>query len=434
LSRPSNRKPSRPSLPREPPARQAPPPRQALTNVGGTIASRGDPAFCVPLVTAFEAANETPDTDPRESLTHGFHAFPARMHPAIARVLLRELSLGHASRVLDPFCGSGTVLVESMLAGWRSLGSDLDPLALRLARVKTEHREERMRERFLDELERVCEASTKRVRDRVDVRADLSAAERSWYEVHTLKELAGLLEEVRAVRDSRDRQALEMVFSAIAVKFSRQHADTAERPSDKRIRKGLPTEFFMRKGIELADRWKALADALPEHWHPPRLVLSDARVLPHTLAGEFRCDLVLSSPPYGGTYDYVHHHARRYAWLGIQPKALREGEIGARRHLSPEIAGRGETPHARWDRELLSVLVAMRELMRPDAAMILLIGDAELGRDRVPADRQLERLAGAAELEVVAVASQARADWRGGQPRQEHLVAMRARVGKPLRE
>jgi hypothetical protein len=108
-------------------------PRKPLTNVGGAIESRGDPAFCVPLVAALEAGSAEPDSDPALGLTHGFHAFPARMHPAIARVLLRELSLGRASRVLDPFCGSGTVLVEAMIAGWRSLGSDLDPLALRLA-------------------------------------------------------------------------------------------------------------------------------------------------------------------------------------------------------------------------------------------------------------------------------------------------------------
>jgi len=382
----------------------------------------------VPLVAAFEAASETPQNDLRESLTHGFHAFPARMHPAIARVLLRELSIGPSSRVLDPFCGSGTVLIEAMLAGWKSLGSDLDPLALRLARVKTERRDLRSRERFLDELERVGDASTKRVRERVDTRADLSASERQWYEIHTLKELAGILAEIREVRDGRDRRALEMVFSAIVVKFSQQRAETAERPTDKRIRKGLPTEFFMRKGNELADRWALLADALPEHSHAPRLVLSDARVLPHTLAGEFRCDLILTSPPYGGTYDYLHHHARRHAWLGIQSKALREGEIGARRHLSPDEPLRGEQPRARWDRELSAALVALRELMRPEATMVLLIGDAEIGRERVPADQQLERLAGPAELEVVAVASQSRPDWRGGLPRREHLVALRARV------
>jgi SAM-dependent methyltransferase len=386
----------------------------------------------VPLRAALEAACEAPDLDPRVNLTHGFHAYPARMHPAIARVLLRELASGVAPRVLDPFCGSGTVLVEAMLAGWRALGSDLDPLALRLARVKTEIRDRPARERFLDRLEQVAEESTRRVRERVDVRADLPAEERRWYEVHTLKELAGLLEVIRAVQDGRDRRALEMVFSAIVVKFSKQHADTAPRETDKRIRKGLPTEFFMRKGVELADRWGALAEALPERWHPPRLVLSDARVLPHTLAGEFRCDLVLGSPPYGGTYDYVHHHARRHAWLGIQPKALREREIGARRNLSndrrsgPEREA-GPSPRARWDRELLAVLESLRELLRPDAPMVFLIGDAELGRERVEADRQLERLAASAELEVLAVASQARNDWRTGVPRREHLVAMRAR-------
>lgn len=409
------------------PERPPPSPRQALVNVGGQVESRGDPAFCVPLRAALEAANEAPELDPQVSLTHGFHAFPARMHPTIARVLLRELAIGPASSVLDPFCGSGTVLVEAMLAGWKSLGSDLDPLALRLARVKTEQRDRRARERFLDVVEQVAEASTRRVRERVDVRADLPPEERRWYEVHTLKELAGLLAEIRAVQDGRDRRALEMVFSAIVVKFSKQRADTAARESDKRIRKGLPTEFFMRKGVELADRWAALDEALPERWHAPRFVLSDARVLPHTLAGEFRCDLILSSPPYGGTYDYVTHHARRHAWLGIQNKALREREIGARRHLSPDRPHKGESALARWDRELLAVLVSLRELMRPDAAMVLLIGDAELGRERVPADRQLERLAGAAELDVVAIASQMRTDWRGGVPRREHLVALRAK-------
>ena len=42
-----------------------------------------------------------------------------------------------ARLVLDPFCGSGTVLVEAMIAGRRAVGTDLNPLAVRLARLKT---------------------------------------------------------------------------------------------------------------------------------------------------------------------------------------------------------------------------------------------------------------------------------------------------------
>jgi hypothetical protein len=403
--------------------------RAALSNVGGPIEARGDPAFRFPLVAAMRAQDEaerdaehdeapvTPD-----SLTHGFHAYPARMHPALARVILSEFSRGPGSEVLDPFCGSGTVAVEALVGGWRSLGSDLDPLALRLARVKTELRGPRDRRRFLARCTEVAAASERRVRDRVEVRATLPAHERAWYDVHTLKELAGLLEEIAAVDHPRDRRALEMVFSAIVVKFSRQRAETAPRAASKRIRKGLPTEFFLRKGQELEQRWIALSEAVPASHHAPRFLQADARTLPQTLAGEYRCDLVLSSPPYGGTYDYLHHHARRHAWLGINPKRLREGEIGARRDFSGKHAS-GKP--ARWDAQMLAALESVACLLAPEGVAVLLVGDAEIAGQRQPADAQIERLAGTAELEVVAVASQPRPDWRGGSPRREHLLALR---------
>ncbi|MFO7566046.1 MAG: DNA methyltransferase [Enhygromyxa sp.] len=412
--------------------------REALSNVGGPVEARGDPAFRFVLAAAMRAQDpsEDPSEDPsdehdgqplvaRDALTHGFHAYPARMHPAVARVILQELSLGPGSEVLDPFCGSGTVAVEAMVAGWRSLGSDLDPLALRLARVKTEVRSDRQRQRFLDRCAAVAEASQRRVQDRVEVRARLSAEERAWYDAHVLKELAGLLEEIRAVENEADRRALEMVFSAIVVKFSRQRSETAERAAQKRIRKGLATEFFLRKGEELARGWAELAAALPRPHHAPRFVLSDARTLPQTLAGEYRCDLVLSSPPYGGTYDYLSHHARRHAWLGINPKKLREGEIGARRQLSRSAPRGRSVARDRWDAQMLAVLESIAALLEAEGVAVLLVGDAQLGDAREPADAQLERLAEAAELAVVAVASQPRPDWRGGPPRREHLVALR---------
>jgi len=398
--------------------------------VGGPVEARGDAAFRFPLAAAMRAQDEEGE-GAREWLTHGFHAYPARMHPGLARVLLEELSVGLGSEVLDPFCGSGTVAVEAMVAGWRSLGSDLDPLALRLARVKTERRDARGRERFLQRCADVAAASERRVRDRTEVRAQLSAEELAWYDVHVLKELAGLLAEIRAIKDKRDRLALEMVFSAIVVKFSRQRAETAERTSGKRIRKGLPTEFFVRKAEELVRGWAALAEAAPASHHTPRFIQSDARTLPQTLAGEYRCDLVLTSPPYGGTYDYAQHHARRHAWLGINPKQLREGEIGARRQLSGRRARAGagtqDSAGARWDAQMAAVLVSVATLLSPEGVAVFLVGDAEVGGVRLAADKQLERLAGAAELEVVAVASQPRPDWRGGPPRTEHLVALRPR-------
>ena len=392
--------------------------RQPLSDVGGETTWRGDPAFAFVLAEAMRAQEGE-----RDELTHGFHAYPARMHPLLARTVLTEMKNAARPLVLDPFVGSGTVLVEAMVAGWRSLGADLNPLAVRLARVKTDRRDARSRKRFEGTLREVARASTARVQKRVPIHARLPREELAWYEIHVLKELAGLYEEIRRVSNERDRKALEMVFSAIVVKVSRQRSETAAHTEAKRIRKGLSTEFFERKGAELVRRWAELDRGAAKGAQRPSIVQSDVKVLPHTLSGQYRCDLVLTSPPYGGTYDYVDHHARRMAWLGLATKKMRADELGARRDLSA-TTGEGKGAATTWDRQVKQMLSSMHELLRPDGVAVLLVGDGEVGGQRIDAAAQLERLGPEVGLEPVGVASQPRRDWKGGPGRTEHLVAL----------
>lgn len=68
--------------------------------------------------------------------THGFHTYPAKMIPQVAKALLDEYGV-RAAVLFDPYCGSGTSLVESKLHGINAIGSDLNPLARLIAKVKT---------------------------------------------------------------------------------------------------------------------------------------------------------------------------------------------------------------------------------------------------------------------------------------------------------
>lgn len=68
--------------------------------------------------------------------THGFHTYPAMMIPQVARRLIRMYGRA-GDTLLDPFCGSGTSVVEARLAGLHAYGVDLNPLAVLLARVKS---------------------------------------------------------------------------------------------------------------------------------------------------------------------------------------------------------------------------------------------------------------------------------------------------------
>lgn len=416
------------------------PSRRALRYQGGHAQRRGDLEVAEVLAAALEAV----DVAERDPLTHGLHAYPARMHYAIARGVL-EAWTEPRTRVLDPFCGSGTVLVEARRLGLRACGVDLNPLALRIAEIKQAVTSEAQRDRLAELGARVVGASLDRVDRRERVRAPLSPAERQWYEPHVLLELAGLHAEIGALPAGLEQRALEVLFSAIVVKFSRQRAETSERAVHKRIGKKVVTGFFARKLEELLRRWAELAAAAPPEGPTPRLVEGDARRLSESL-GRWRFDLVLGSPPYGGTYDYAEHHARRYAWLGLSPQALLQGEIGARRNYSSHAArggdargssggdvrggSRGADPLARWEREVEQMLRSIAGMLSPRARVVLLVGDAEVAGRRIAADRQLEVLADRVGLETVASASQRRPDWEGGAPRREHLVALAPRASQ----
>src|SRR5437867_2123616 len=73
---------------------------------------------------------------PASYLVHGLHPYPAKMHPHIVKALISKFSKAN-SRIVDPFCGSGTTLVEALLAGKDSCGLDLNPQAVIVSKAKT---------------------------------------------------------------------------------------------------------------------------------------------------------------------------------------------------------------------------------------------------------------------------------------------------------
>ena len=69
-------------------------------------------------------------------LTHCYHDYPARMIPQIASKLLDMFAAVDASLLFDPYCGTGTSLVEGFIRGLNVAGTDLNPLARIIAKAK----------------------------------------------------------------------------------------------------------------------------------------------------------------------------------------------------------------------------------------------------------------------------------------------------------
>lgn len=77
--------------------------------------------------------------DDTHRYTHGIHSYPAMMVGPISKNIIDIVTqFKQVDSLFDPFAGSGTVLVEGMLAGISTIaGNDINPLALLLSKVKT---------------------------------------------------------------------------------------------------------------------------------------------------------------------------------------------------------------------------------------------------------------------------------------------------------
>lgn len=358
------------------------------------------------------------------ALTHGFHSYAGRMHPSTARKAIAALSRP-GERVLDPFCGSGTVLVEAMAAGRVATGVDASPLAVLIAKVRSTLLDEVARERLVATAVEISEAAAERARKRIRPKIPPWASrEKERFSPHVALELFGLRELVGQTAEDAVGYALRACFSSILVKFMRlPEGVPAASEGGQRIGRGVPSRFFAGRAEELARSLAALAGKTPAGTRPPEIRLGDARRLEHLQDGQFH--LVLSSPPYAGTYDYAEHHNVRFLWLGLSREGFDRVQVGAR----SESLG---SPEKRWQSDRRRWLAEIGRLVRPGGSVVLVVGDGVVGGKPEDAALAMADEAPKAGLVLAAGASQSRPtrDRRlgeifAGHKRREHMLVLR---------
>jgi len=408
--------------------------------VGGACELAGAPAEARLLAHALEVASAAPprrggaegEDDPDRVHVHGFHSYPARMHPLTAGRLVASLTAPGAL-VLDPFCGSGTVLVEAMLAGRDASGVDANPLAVELSWLKIRPRDPSALEALPGLARQLRAEADRRRRTRAGATHRYPAADVALFEPHVLLELDSLHAGIARLEDEAARRDLALVLSAILVKVSRKAADTSDAVAPRRVSAGYTSRLFAAKAGELARRLTAFHAALPAP--PPRAAVREGDAARLEGIAPRSVDAVISSPPYAATYDYLAHHEARLRWLGLDPRGLASRELGARRRyaqLSPTAAV------AAWRRELKSFLAAMGRVARPGAPLALLVADSAVGTGptgcvALRAETAVAEALAELPLRLVARASQPRPHFhRDTQaafreaPRREHALLLRA--------
>jgi len=94
--------------------------------------------------------------------THGFHPYPAKFTPQLVNKYLSSYCK-RGDFILDPFCGSGTTMVEGAINGINSVGIDLNPIAYIASKAKTNRYEEKdlyLVDKIIDKTRKINSVST----------------------------------------------------------------------------------------------------------------------------------------------------------------------------------------------------------------------------------------------------------------------------------
>lgn len=250
----------------------------------------------------------------------GVHPYPAKFISEIPRALLEILPIPSGTAALDPFCGSGSVLVESQRRGMPSVGIDLNPIACLMTRVKTSPRPRGFKEAALE----VAARSAERI-DAAEI-PDLPNINH-WFNGGVQKALAALRESIDAA-PVEYRDALQLAFSSVIVRVSNQESDTRYAAvANDCTAEGALAEF--------ARASKRISGALDERGYPlPPADVHESDTLSFAPERIGRgVGVVITSPPYPNAYEYWLYHKYRMLWLGFDPISVKSREIGARAHF-----------------------------------------------------------------------------------------------------
>ena len=366
-------------------------PRESGPPAPTAVRTAGDPVLAHRMGEALAVSGHV------DRATHGFHTYPAGMHPDCAAAVISACPGG----VHDPFCGGGTVLLEAILAGRSTSGTDLSPIALLVAATRTAD----------PALATPMRAAARKLAEQARIPSDAPVPEacQGWYEPHVAAELARIAAGIRAIPGG-ERRLLEAVFSAVAIKASWRESDTANRKVPHHRAPGTTAFLFHKKARELGRR----LETLPPH-APARLALADARKKgPPPGTG-----LVLTSPPYPGVYDYVPMQQLRLAWLGLEVGPGFHQEIGSRRAF--RSLGRQQALQ-RWREDTAAWIACQAAGLPSGGRFAIVVGDGLVGDRMVDALGPTVEALRAAGLQVIARASADRPDHARGTERIEHLV------------
>ncbi len=369
----------------------------------------------IPIEVSFREL--VPDLNRNDRYTHLIHSYPAKLIAHIPFFFLNnDIFSKQGDIVLDPFAGSGTVLLESIIAGRNSIGADSNPLARLISRVKTNKLSSELLLEHLSCIEKdfglQSEEFTPNLKN-IDY----------WFSPNVKKQLGRLFLAIRKIQDDNYKDFFLVCFSNCIKKVS--YADSrVSVPVKINLNRHKPntrlyTEVAQKiknlESVNVIEKFKEICSlnlkrinslkSLSDEYSS-KIISNDARSITVQLDGKNRvddnsADFIITSPPYAGAQKYIRSSSLNLAWLDeleneSSLKVLDSKNIGRENYKKSEYSTLCKTGvyeadllleeifkinptrsliAANYLLEMNAVFVEMHRVLKKDGYFVLVIGN-----------------------------------------------------------
>ena len=273
---------------------------------------------------------------------HGIYPYRGKMSPLDASYVIKQLPSD--SLLLDPFCGTGTILYEAQTHGLNAIGIDNNPLACTIARGKTEPLN---KETTMMQLEKTIESA--KSLSKVGVMPSQSAK-------YFHKKTADQIMRILSLSDSFSAYLLSSFYGAICLAARACNNWLWTSTSVGRINKPLQDVDFYSTLLRKARKHIEYVRGTPSvavHTH-------DTRNLSNIIRKK-SVDVVYTSPPYFDALDYTGYYSKIVLEiLDIDRAEIRKGLIQR---------------YSTYREEMKKSLHAIDYVLHDESLVIFVVGD-----------------------------------------------------------
>ena len=255
--------------------------------------------------------------------THCFHPYPAMMIPQVAGRILDEFG-ENAKLLFDPYCGTGTSLVEANLRGINAIGTDINPLARLIAKVKTTIIPLKLLDSYLKDFNDFIfsiRLGGKKIKPIIPNFKNIDY----WFKKETQYWLAVIKEYIENIDDKDVQDFFKVAFSETVreVSLTRNSEFKLYRMTRTQIEKFNPDVLSIMSGKLIRNR-NGMSEYILLKKNKAVSQIYDFNTvyqIPEDILPPSSVDIIVTSPPYGDsrtTVAYGQFSRLSNQWLGFE--------------------------------------------------------------------------------------------------------------------